>query len=160
DLPKGPHEVPLVIFDRLFDEQGQLHYPTSGMPDAPWVPEVYGDALLVNGKLYPYLEVEPRHYRLRVLHASNAPFYYLAFPNGPRFHEIGSDQGLWPAPSEVDKVTLAPAERADLLVDFSAAAGREVVLMSQALPIMQFRVAAGAGAAARPLPSVLRPVAR
>src|SRR5262249_33876087 len=104
-LPGGPNEVPLVIFDRLFDEQGQLRYPTSGMPDAPWVPEVYGDALLVNGKLYPYLDVEPRRYRLRVLNASNARFYYLSLSNGQRFHQIGSDQGLLPAPVELASVT-------------------------------------------------------
>ena len=77
-LPGGRHEIPLVLFDRLFDAEGQLLYPTSGAPDAPWISELYGDALLVNGKLYPYLEVEPRAYRFRVVNASNARFYLLS----------------------------------------------------------------------------------
>lgn len=159
DLPRGPHEVPLVICDRLFTAEGQLRYPVSSMPDAPWVPEVYGDALLVNGTLYPYLDVEPRRYRLRVLNASNARFYYLSLAGGRRFHQIGTDQGLLPAPVEVDSVTLAPAERADLIVDFSAAAGQRVVLKSQALELMEFRVGPGRGVGAAPLPARLRPIA-
>jgi spore coat protein A len=158
DLPKGPFEVPLVICDRLLDEGGQLHYPTSGMPDAPWVPEVYGDAMLVNGKLYPYLDVLPGPHRLRVLNASNARSYYLSLSNGQAFHQIGTDQGLLPAPVAVDRVTLAPAERADLVVDFRAAAGQSVVLKSQAFDLMQFRVAAGAGPETK-LPGRLRPIA-
>ncbi len=159
DLPRGPHEVPLVICDRLFDAEGQLRYPVSARPEAPWVPEVFGDALLVNGALYPYLDVEPRPYRLRVLNASNARFYYLSLANGQRLHQIGADQGLLPAPAALSSVTLAPAERADLIVDFSAAAGQRVVLRSQALELMQFRVGARASAGAAPLPAKLRPMA-
>jgi spore coat protein A len=158
DLPRGAHEIPLVIFDRLLDEAGQLFYPTSGMPDAPWVPEVHGDAILVNGKLYPYLDVEPRAYRFRVLNASNARFYYLSLSNGGRFHQIGTDQGLLPAPVEIDRTTLAPAERADLILDFSALAGQRVVLKSQAFELLQFRVAERGGPGAAPLPARLRPI--
>jgi FtsP/CotA-like multicopper oxidase with cupredoxin domain len=57
------HEIPLLIFDRQFTADDQLYYPTSGLPEAPWVSEAYGDAILINGKLAPYLQVEPRRCR-------------------------------------------------------------------------------------------------
>ncbi len=159
-LPRGPYEVPLVLCDRIFGADAQLRYPTSGDAHAPWVPEVYGDAQLVNGKLFPYLDVEPRRYRFRVLNAANGRFYYLSLSNGMTFHQIGSDQGLLPAPVELRSVTLAPAERADLIVDFSGYAGSELLLKSQAFELMQLRVAAGARAAEAALPARLRPLPR
>ncbi len=159
-LPSGDHEIPLVLCDRLFDAAGQLFYPTSDMPEAPWVSEVNGDAFLVNGKLFPFLEVEPRRYRFRVVNASNSRFYYLSLSNGEEFHQIGSDQGLLPAAAVQKIVTLAPAERADLVVDFSEAAGQDVVLRSQAFELMQFRVAASATSKSTPLPATLRPLAK
>lgn len=158
NLPGGAYEVPLVLSDRLFYADGQLAYPTSGVPDAPWVSEVNCDALLVNGKLFPYLDVEPRRYRLRVVNASNSRLYYLSLGNGQTFHQIGTDQGLLPAPVALETLTLAAAERADLVVDFSGAAGQRVVLRSQALQLMQFRVAGRASAKSAPLPTTLRPV--
>jgi spore coat protein A len=159
-LPRGHYEVPLVICDRFFGQDGQLRYPTSGSPESPWVPEVYGDALLVNQKLFPFLDVEPARYRFRVVNASNGRPYYLALSNGQSFHQIGTDQGLLPAPVELKQLTLAPAERADLLVDFSRAAGQKVVLRSQAFELMQFRVAAGPTRKPAPLPARLRAVAK
>jgi spore coat protein A len=158
-LPKGPHEIPLVIFDRLFDADGQLHYPTSGNPDSPWVCEVNADAMLVNGKLFPYLEVEPRSYRFRVVNAANARFFYLSLSNDQTFHQIGTDQGLLPAPVPVKRVTMGPGERADLVVDFSDLAGTSVLLKSESYELMQFRVAAErTGAPGKPLPRTLRPM--
>ncbi len=76
NLPSGPYEVPLLMFDRLLTPEAQLYYPVSGNPREPWVAEVAGDAVLVNGKLFPYLEVEPRKYRFRVLNASNSRFLH------------------------------------------------------------------------------------
>ena len=157
-LPSGECEVPLVLCDRLFDEDGQLHYPTSGDPDSPWVSEVFGDAHLVNGKLFPYLEVGPRPYRLRVLNASNSRAYDLSLSNDGTLRQIGTDQGLLPAPVSARSVTLAPGERADLIVDFGEAAGQNIVLRSQALELMQFRVASGPRDKQRPLPARLRPL--
>jgi spore coat protein A len=159
-LPKGPYEIPLVICDRQLSADGQLYYPTSGDPNSPWVPEVYGDAFLVNGKLFPFTEVEPRLCRLRVVNASNSRFLNLAFSDGRPFYVIGSDQGLLPAPEEVPFLSLAPAERADLLVDLSPLAGGEVRLMSQTFELMQFRVRAGEAPASDRVPRILRPVAR
>ena len=87
NLPKGKYEIPLVIFDRLFTLDHQLLYPVSGDPAAPWVPEVFGDAILVNGKLFPYFEVEPRRYRFRLLNGSNGRFYHLSLGDGVRFFQ-------------------------------------------------------------------------
>jgi spore coat protein A len=159
-LPSGDSEIPLVLCDRTFDADGQLHYPTSGDPEAPWVCEAFGDTHLVNGKIAPYLQVEPRRYRFRLLNASNARLYYLSFSNGLAFHQIGSDQGLLGAPVPTTSLTLAPAERADVIVDFAGAAGREIVLKSQTLELMQIRVAARPPRRSPPLPAKLRPIAR
>jgi spore coat protein A len=162
DLPRANYEIPLVIYDRVFDLESQLNYPVSGDPKKPWTPEVFGDALLVNGKLFPYLEVEPRKYRFRVLNGANARFFHLSLSGGPAIYQIGTDQGLLPAPVRVDRVNLAPAERADVIVDFSGAGGQNIVMKNDmSFTVMQFRVAQKAGVVdTKPLPSRLRPVAR
>jgi spore coat protein A len=159
-LPRGEFEIPLMIFDRQLSADGQLYYPTSGMAESPWVSEAYGDALLVNGKLAPYLEVEPRPYRFRIVNASNARFYYLALSDHSPLRQIGSDQGLLPHPLTLKSVTLAPAERADVIIDFSQLAGQHITLHSQTFQLLQFRVKPGAPAAQPALPATLRPVAR
>jgi spore coat protein A len=159
ELPSGRYEIPLVIYDRVLDLDSQLNYPVSGDAKRPWTPEVFGDAILINGKLFPYLEVEPRKYRFRVLNGSNARFFHLSLSNG-QAHQIGSDQGLLPAPVRLDMLSLAPGERADLIVDFSGTAGSNVVFNNDALAIMQFRVAKTAGRDTKALPDRLRPVAK
>jgi spore coat protein A len=177
-LPNGIYEVPLIICDRMFDKDSQLYYPVSDNPESPWIPEFFGDAYLVNGKLFPFLEVEPRKYRFRVLNASNGRFYRFSLSNKQSFHAIGSDQGLLAAPVELKKVVIAPGERLDLILDFSAQAGERITLQDDVLTVMQFRVAAAhasaasapassapASATSRPpqktgaaLPAVLRPI--
>jgi spore coat protein A len=168
-LPQDEFEIPLMISDRQFSADGQLYYPTSGVPESPWVSEVYGDVILVNGKITPFLEVEPRPYRFRVVNASNARFYYVALSDGSPLQQIGSDQGLLPQPVAKQSIMMAPAERADVVVDFGKLAGKTVLLKSQALELMQIRVAPRTKAAvtlaavtlpARPLPAGLRPVKR
>ena len=159
DLPRGKYEIPLVIYDRIFDLDAQLNYPVSADAKKPWMPEVFGDAILLNGKLFPYLEVEPRQYRFRVLNGANGRFFHLSLSNGQTFHQIGTDQGLLPAPVPLQTVSLAPAERADLIVDFSALRGSNVVILkNDTLPIMQFRVAQTSSNETRTLPQKLRPV--
>jgi spore coat protein A, manganese oxidase len=140
NLPSGKYEIPLIIYDRMFDAQGQLYYPVSPDPKSPWIPEYFGDAILVNGKLFPYLEVEPRKYRFRVLNGANGRFFHLSLSNGQSFHQIGTDQGLLSAPVSLDQLLLAPSERADLIVDFADHAGEQIVLKSDAFTVMQFRV--------------------
>jgi spore coat protein A len=165
-LPSGKYEIPLVVYDRIFDLEGQLNYPVSGNPKSPWTPEVFGDALLVNGKIFPYLEVEPRPYRLRTLNGANARFFHLSLSNGQTFHQIGTDQGLLPAPVETKRVILAPAERADLVVDFSSSAGEQIILKNDSVNVMQFRVAKAQSIGGNSsqdrnaLPSALRPIAK
>jgi spore coat protein A len=149
------------VCDRLLLADGQLSYPASDTPESPWIPELYGDVSLVNGKLFPFLEVEPRPYRLRLLNASNARIYAFALSNGLPFVQIGSDQGLLAAPAEVKRLTLGPAERADLIVDFGAAVGQTLLLQNATQPIMQFRVGAGPRVRGKgAVPSRLRAVAR
>lgn len=159
NLPKGKYEIPLVLYDRIFDAEGQLNYPVSGDPKSPWVPEVFGEAIVVNGRIFPYLEVEPRKYRFRILNGANGRFFHLSLSNGQSLHQAGTDQGLLPAPLELKTLTLAPAERADVVADFSAAAGENIVLKNDNANVMQFRVAkTTADRDTAALPSVLRPV--
>ncbi len=153
NLPKGKYEVPLLLCDRFLRADGQLEYPVSDDPKSPWVPEVYSNVMLANGKLSPYLDVEPRKYRFRVMNGSNARFFRLSFGNLLEMHQIGSDQGLLAAPVKAKRVLLAPAERADIVFDFSAHAGEKIVLKSDSFDIMQFRVAASGAADTSSLPA-------
>jgi spore coat protein A len=160
NLPTGKYEVPLLLCDRLLTADGQLFYPESPDPEHPWMPEFDGDVILVNQKIKPYLEVEPRLYRLRVINAANSRFFNLALSGNQPFHQIGTDQGLLPAPLQLTTLNLAPAERADILIDFSAAAGQQLHLLNGLEPILQFRVAATSSTPSNTLPTALRPVPR
>lgn len=145
-LPSGDHEIPLILQDRTLDDRGQLLYlPTADngntLPPGVWGPQFFGNLPLINGAIYPYLEVEPRPYRLRVLNAANSRFFrlYLNLARDPtdvpslvKFHQIGSDGGLLSAPVTMQKILLAPAERADLIVDFSELEGKTITLMNDA----------------------------
>jgi len=160
NLPSGGYEIPLVICDRFLKTDGQLDYPVSGMPDAPWVPEVFGNVMLVNGKAFPYLDVQPRKYRFRILNASNGRFYNLTLSNRERFQQIGTDQGLLPAPLALEMITLAPGERADVVLDFSSHAGEQMILANETFQLMQFRVGRARVQDTSALPTALRPVPR
>ena len=142
NLPTGKYEVPLVLYDRDFTTDGQLYYDTSGDPEHPWIPEFSADGILVNGKIRPYFEVEPRFYRFRAVNVANSRFFALALDNNHTFIQIGSDQGLLAAPVELKILSLAPAERADLLIDFAPLAGKTVRMNTGGFDILEFRVAA------------------
>lgn len=138
-LPGHPYEVPLVIQDRRFTAEGELHYPAVDPenPHAPTpthLPEFFGDVILVNGKTWPVLEVEPRRYRFRVLNGSDSRFYTLSLSSGQPMYQIGTDLGLLDAPVRIGRITLAPGERADLILDFSERAlrGKTVILRNTA----------------------------
>ncbi|MFC7382253.1 multicopper oxidase family protein [Sphaerisporangium rhizosphaerae] len=137
------HEIPIVIQDRSFDADGSLHYPGSRRDfdriagpyiphsDLPpiWNPEFFGTAMMVNGRTWPYLTVEPRRYRFRFLNGCNARVLDLKIVTRPAakrpvapalpFWQIGSDGGFLPEPVELGRLLLAPAERADVIVDFT-----------------------------------------
>jgi spore coat protein A, manganese oxidase len=159
-LPQGDQDIPLTLSDRFLTTDAQLYYPVSGNSDAPWVPEVFGNAMLVNGALLPYLDVQPRRYRFRVLNAANGRFFHLKLKGLPPFQQIGSDQGLLAAPVSMQSLLLAPGERADLVIDFATMAGQQVELFNDALPIMQFRIGSGRVQDASVVPPVLRDVPR
>jgi FtsP/CotA-like multicopper oxidase with cupredoxin domain len=135
-LPKGNYEVPVVIQDRAFNLDGSLWFPSVGLNlnvHPYWMPEFFGDAIMVNGKTWPNLNVEPTTYRFRVLNGSNARFYNLAFSNGMSFQQVGSDGGYLAAPAILKQLLLAPGERADIIVDFSKVApGTKLILTNDA----------------------------
>ncbi|HET7314597.1 multicopper oxidase [Salinisphaera sp.] len=159
-LPDGDQEIPLIICDRRFSPEGQLYYPTSGIPGHPWISEFRGNAIMINGKLYPYLDIEPRQYRFRLINGSNQRFLRLALSGKRVFHQIGSDQGLLPAPVAMKELLLAPAERADIVVDFSDWPRQELTLTNDSRHVMQFRVGGGRARSSANMPASLRPVAR
>jgi spore coat protein A, manganese oxidase len=148
NLPSGAYEIPLIIYDRTLDREGQLLYPVSATPGAPFVSEFFGNAVLCNGKIYPYISVQPRKYRIRLLNAANARFFHLTLAENRRsFHQIGSDGGLLPEPLEMRSLVLFPAERADLVIDFAGLEGQRLQLRNEAEGILEFRVeVAGASA--------------
>jgi spore coat protein A len=160
-LPTGKYEVPLILYDRNFTADGQLFYATSPDPKHPWIPEFTADGILINGKIRPFFEVEPRLYRFRILNTANSRFFLLALSNQQPLVQIGSDQGLLPAPTEVKLLVLAPAERADILIDFTHSAGETLHLRTGALDILQFRVAKQSSSPSSiAVPKVLRPIPR
>jgi spore coat protein A, manganese oxidase len=157
NLPKGKYEIPIVLADRMLTADAQLFYPVSIRPEAPWVPEFFGESVLVNGKLLPYLDVEPRKYRFRILNGSNARFFRLSLSNAAGFHQIGTDGGLLAAPVQTRGITLAPGERGDLIIDFADHKGAELVLQNDTVRLMQFRVPRSGAPDTSTLPKALRP---
>jgi len=122
-LPASPYDIGLAIQDRMFTTNGQLYYPSmsegSGMPESSIMPEFFGNIILVNGKSWPVLEVEPRQYRFRILNGSDSRFYNLFFSGNLNFTQIGTDNGLLPAPVTLSKLLLGTGERRDVIIDFS-----------------------------------------
>ncbi|MFB4276381.1 multicopper oxidase family protein [Nonomuraea sp. MTCD27] len=141
-LPAGERDLPLLICDRSFAADGTMVYPAQ--EGRPGVREAYmggvlGDVILVNGAPWPELRVARARYRLRLCNASNARAYELS--TGGAMVRIGSDGGLLAAPRTVRQLRLAPGERADVVVDFSAyKVGQQVELRNLAGEGAQARV--------------------
>jgi FtsP/CotA-like multicopper oxidase with cupredoxin domain len=142
ELPEGPpYEIPLLLADRNFDtdDAGNLTGDLLHKTD-PEVMECFSPFTTVNGMVWPYLDVMPTTYRLRLLNGSNARTYRLVLtrdgvPDHGRVTQIGSEGGLLKAPASLPDqgLVLASAERADLLIDFSdLAAGTELTLWNTA----------------------------
>jgi spore coat protein A len=159
-LPAGDFETELMLADRQFDDHGQLFFP-NGLPGNPtgingpppnadhhpyWNPEFFGDVMTVNGKSWPFMSVQPRRYRFRFVDASNARFLQMQLVDastqdpGPAIWQIGSDGGFLDAPAMLADPTdatapllfLAPAERADVIIDFAGQAGKSFTLVNTA----------------------------
>jgi FtsP/CotA-like multicopper oxidase with cupredoxin domain len=164
-LPAGNQEVELAIQDRLFDVNGQLRWPDGSNTDADlngpptnpgvhpfWIPEFFGDVMVVNGRSWPFLKVEPRRYRFRFLNATNARFLSMNLtdaknassptpPSAVAFWQIGTDGGLLDTPVKLNdpadpgstKLLFAPSERADVIIDFTGLQGRTLTLTNDAV---------------------------
>jgi spore coat protein A, manganese oxidase len=136
-LPTGKYEMPLVIQDRAFNTDGSLYYPSVGLDPTNhpyWNNNFLGNTLMVNGKVWPNMNVDRGQYRLRFLNGSNSRFYTISFSNAMAFIQIGSDGGYLKKPVSFTSFLLAPAERVDVIVDFSSLApGEKVILKNTAL---------------------------
>src|SRR5262249_2251796 len=157
NLPAEPYEIELCVQDRQFDTNGQWFFPSGipagvkGTPPNPeihrfCIPEFFGDAMVVNGKTWPYLNVEPRRYRFRLLNGCNSRFLELRLADsssdrpGPAFWQIGTDGGLLDRPVALNdprardalRLFLPPAARADLIIDFAGLEGRTFTLRNSA----------------------------
>jgi spore coat protein A, manganese oxidase len=137
NLPRGNFEIPLMIQDRSFHEDGNLKYPEQPEKLVPGIqpsiiPSFFGETIVVNGKVWPYLEVEPRKYRFRILNAANARFFHLKLDSGQLFYQIGTDSGFLERPVGLSSILLAPAERVDIIIDFSNLDGKAIVLTNDA----------------------------
>jgi len=173
-------DVGLAFADKVFsldesDHLALLHFPTGatdvdggGLPQNSILPEMFGHVMTVNGKIYPYLEVDPNvYYHFRLLNACDSRFLRLYFElsTGVRldFAIIGSDQGLLESPEVVNEVFFGPAERYEIIVTFSGLQeGETVTLMNSEITLlgpvvpgvddqfMQFKAKVGTGDSAPP----------
>ncbi len=129
-LPSFPQfDIPMFFHDRVFDAQtGQSFYDLFNLDG------IIGDKFMVNGMVQPFFEVHPRRYRLRLHNPGPSRFceFFLTDPNNPNarnfFWQISQDGNLLPKPIRVQSVRLSPAERADIIVDFAAFAGRSIYM--------------------------------
>lgn len=127
-LPDGPFELPLVIQDRLFDDQNDLVYVNGHMDR---MSGFLGDRILLNGSIDISRDVRAGAYRLRLLNGSNSRIYRLAWSDGRPLTVIGTDGGLLEEPVERQSLLFAPGERVELWADFSdASPGDRVELIS------------------------------
>jgi spore coat protein A len=155
NLPAGPQEIEIAFQDRQFDTNGQWLFPDgfpaglNGPPTNPtvhpfWNPEFFGDVIVVNGRSWPFLNVEPRRYRFRLLDGSNARVYDIRVDDttvpivhlpGPPIYVIGTDGGLLDAPAITsttltNRLLMSPGERYDVIIDFAAFAGKTLTIMN------------------------------
>lgn len=125
-LPSGQYDVALSIQDRLFAPNGQLIYNNNGEKG------VEGDVVLINGAPFPRFEVANRKYRFRMLNGSDYRRYKFALSTGQPFMVIGSDSGLLPQRVVSPTVESYPAERYEVVIDFSEyPVGTQVVLQNR-----------------------------
>jgi FtsP/CotA-like multicopper oxidase with cupredoxin domain len=176
-FPAGKYEMPLMIQDRTFYADGSLYFPTVSVNPSVypyWSDGFLGDTIMVNGKVWPNMNVNKGQYRFRILDASNARIYSLSFFDTQTntalpFIQIGSDGGYLKAPVTLTELIISPSERVDILVDFSGlASGTKILLKNSALTggpseaqtvgqIMQFTVATKDGFKPNTLPTPLNP---
>ena len=139
-MPAFPqYDIPLILQDRSFDTNGQIFYNLASNPQPNptvhpyWIPEFIGDTIVVNGKTWPNLDVEPRQYRFRLVNGSNARFYDLKMNRGVKFIVIATDDGYLQTAISTSNVVIGPGERYEVIVDFSKKRqGQKVVMTNSA----------------------------
>jgi len=156
-LPAGKYEMPLVIQDKSFNPDGTLVYTTTGISPHPyWSSFFNGDTFVVNGKVWPDMKVERTRYRFRMLNGSNMRTFNLALTGAKEFTVIGSDGGFLAEPTNAATLSLAPGERADVLIDFSTAeADSKIFLSSDGDEIVRFSVSTTKAETPQALPAKL-----
>jgi spore coat protein A, manganese oxidase len=127
-LPRGDRDLALMIGDRDFDRHNQLTNPFTNL--RPPADGISARSILVNGVHMPFHRVSAQRYRLRVLNVSQFRSYNLYLSNGASITQIGTDSGLMPKPVRRHEAMIGPAERIEIIVDFSAATGERVELRS------------------------------
>jgi spore coat protein A, manganese oxidase len=128
-LPDDEFEVELIIQDRFFTDDGQLELPVATNPTNGVTASLFGDFICVNGKPWPYLDVEPRKYRFRIVNGSDSRVFNLEL-NDPdaAFLFVGTELGLMRRAVAGRRVTIAPGERYDVVIDFTGYANRNVTM--------------------------------
>lgn len=126
---------PLMVFDRGFRVDGSIFMNSTGNNPSihpQWQPEYFGDAIIVNGKAWPYMIVRRRKYRFRIINASNARFFRFYFTNNLTFFHVASDSAYHERPLILKEMLLAPSEVADVVVDFSNSKSDSALLANDA----------------------------
>lgn len=170
-LPAGDYELPLIMQEKIMNADGSASMrSTPIVPQGHWEGGAVGDVGVVNGKIWPTAEVARGLYRLRMVNAASFSNWILHFSRPLDMWVIGMEGGLLPAPARVDRFRLAPGERADVLVDFSALAPGETVELLNTEPaapqaaqigatllpnLMRFRATSARGHTG-PVPDTLR----
>ena len=148
------YDIPLIIQDRTFDTTCEILYNLASNPQPNptvhpfWIPEFIGDTIVVNGKTWPYLNVEPRQYRFRLVNGSNARFYDLTIIRGQNREKrkdqdqlattlpllaIATDDGYLMNAVSTPNIVIGTGERYEIIVDFSAALpGQQFLMMNSA----------------------------
>lgn len=149
NLPKDEYHIPLIIQDKSFYEDGSLYYEDekTNLNHTYWKSEFYGETILVNGKVWPDLDVKNQLYRFHILNSSNTRPYKIALSDNSKMIQIGSDGGYLDKAQELLDFVLYPGERIDLLIDFSKYKKNDRIIMKNLLSldkcqdIMRFTVA-------------------
>lgn len=132
----GIDDIPLIVQDRLFTDDGQLDYDRQMNVDG-----TVGDTLIVNGAINTTFDVTTNTLRVRLVNGSNARNIDFSLSNGSSFTQIATDGGLLDKPVPLKTLTLTPSERAEILIDFSdLSLGDDLALQANGIPFTTFTV--------------------
>jgi bilirubin oxidase len=127
-LPSGNYDIPLILTSHYFTRDGGLS------DEREQSTSIYGDTFLTNGQIQPYLSVEPRKYRFRVLNAAVSRVFNLTLldiNNPVSMSIIGSDGGYRQTPAITKSLILGMADRWEVVIDFASFAGKNLTLATK-----------------------------